>query len=438
MKHTVLAPLLLVPVYAFAMPMSEMVQETIKTHPQIQIVKEDLYVQKEGLTQVKSGYLPTLDASYSVGPERTWTPSNNRERADMERQEASLTLTQSVFSGFDTIEGVKQQKALILAADKSVEEAANNLAVEAVSAYLAVLSTHALYKIAKENVDVHEKYLAQIQKKVKAGIDRQSDYQQTLSRLESAKSVQYLSEQNYENAIYSFKRILPSEITGSDLEKPGIGELPAQDLQTLVQMAIENNPTVEVSQADIEASFAAVKRSNAAYYPQADIKAQAYWSDEVHGIGYENSVNTNLGRPQSEDSGYNALLILSYNIFNGMSDSAAKQANQHRYLKQQSTLADAKRFIAANTQIAWRTFDLTKMQLVHLDKNVKASKQTVSDYQKENKLGRRSIIDLLNIELEYNGARNRQVTAQYEQLLAYYQILSNTGKLLEEMNIALK
>ena len=50
-------------------------------------------------------------------------------------------------------------------------------------------------------------------------------------------------------------------------------------------------------------------------------------------------------------------------------------------------------------------------------------------------LGRRSIIDLLNIELEYNGAKNRKVTAEYDNLVAYYQILSHTGKMLEAMNV---
>ena len=62
----------------------------------------------------------------------------------------------------------------------------------------------------------------------------------------------------------------------------------------------------------------------------------------------------------------------------------------------------------------------------------------LADYQKENELGRRSIIDLLNIELEYNAARNRKVTADYDNILSYYQILSYTGKMLEEMNVVIK
>jgi adhesin transport system outer membrane protein len=81
---------------------------------------------------------------------------------------------------------------------------------------------------------------------------------------------------------------------------------------------------------------------------------------------------------------------------------------------------------------------MTKQQLVYIDKNIEASARTVSDYQQEHELGRRSIIDLLNIELEYNNARNRKANTKYDNLTAYYQILSYTGKMLEEMNVVIK
>ncbi|MDD2653296.1 MAG: TolC family protein [Sulfurimonas sp.] len=138
------------------------------------------------------------------------------------------------------------------------------------------------------------------------------------------------------------------------------------------------------------------------------------------------------------DSGYNALVVLSYNIFNGFADKATKEASRHRLLNKNSTLADARRYIRAYTEIAWQTLESTKQQLVHLDNTIKSSGETVADYEKEHELGRRSIIDLLNIELEYNSAKNRKVTAEYDRLIAYYQILAYTGKILEEMNITVE
>ena len=418
------------------MSIDEFVRNSIETHPQIKVKKEELEAQKESLKVVRSGYLPSVDLSYSAGPEVTKTIVNQRKKADLTRQEASASLKWNLFSGLDTMYGMKEQKALILSADDNVKESANTLAIEAVKAYIDLLKTQELFKIAKENVDVHEKYLQQIKTKVDAGVGRSSDYKQTLSRLEHAKSTMLLTKQNFENAIYSFQRILPGNVDVKNLQQPTIGKLPADKLEELIKLAMKNNPTILVSQDNIEAAKAAVTRSNAPYYPTADIVAKSYWNKNVHGVSTSSS-NPFVSK-YDEDSGYNALLVFNYNIFNGLSDSAKKQISQHRLLKQNSTLVDSKRYIKAYTSIAYQTYILTKEQLTHIDSNIKASADTVSDYRKENALGRRSIIDLLNIELEYNAARNRKVTAKYDNILSYYQILSYTGKILEEMNVIIK
>jgi len=436
MKKLTLLSTVLIPMLASAMSITDAVQKAVETHPQIEMKKEDRNAQKELLTRAKAGYLPSVDLSYSVGPEFTKTVANEGQRETLTRQDASAVLVQNVFSGFDTVYAVKQQNALILSANDTVKESANEMALATTTYYLEVLRTHELLQIAKDNVAVHKKYLSQIDEKVKAGVGRSSDYKQTLARYENALSIQYLAEQNYDNAISSFERILPGDVSVADFTKPSIGNIPADNLDALVDIAMQNNPTIQVSQSDIEVATAALKRSNAPFYPKASIKLEAYWDKHVHGVAVDAPIPT----PSSfeENSGYNALLVLNYNIFNGLADKANKQANQHRLLNKNSTLADARRYIKAYTEIAWQTFESTKQQLVHLDNTIKSSKETVSDYEKEHELGRRSIIDLLNIELEYNSAKNRKTTAEYDRLIAYYQILAYTGKILEEMNIAVE
>jgi len=419
-----------------AISLVEFVQKSIETHPQICVKKEELNSQKESLRVVRSGYLPSIDLSYSIGPEITKTIVNQRKEVDLTRQEASASLKWNLFSGLDTLYAMKEQKALIISANNNIKESANKLALEAVKAYIDVLKNQDLLKIAKENVDVHQKYLNQIKAKVDAGVGRSSDYKQTLSRLEHAKSTMFLAKQNYENALYSFQRILPINITAKDLHQPNIGKLPANTLEDLIKLAMQNNPIILVSKNNIKVAKAALNRSDAPYYPTADVIAKYYWNKNVHGVSTD-SDNPVISK-YDEDSGYNALLVFNYNIFNGLSDSAKKQISRHKLLKENSTLIDSKRYVKAYTSIAYQTYIATKEQLIHINSNIKASADTVSDYRKENELGRRSIIDLLNIELEYNAARNRKVTTKYDNILSYYQILSYTGKMLEQMNVIIK
>ncbi len=434
MKRSILLSVVLVPMMVSAMSLTEAVKKAVETHPQIEMKKEDREAQKKLLPKAQAGYLPSVDLSYSVGPEVTKTINNERERESLTRQDASAVLVQNVFSGLDTTYAVEQQKALISSAGNTVKENANELALAASTYYIEVLRTHELLQIAKDNVAVHKKYLSQIDEKVKAGVGRSSDYKQTLARYENALSIQFLAEQNYDNAVSSFERILPGNLGAADLEKPSVGNIPANDLESLVKVAMENHPKITVSHSDIEVATAALKRADAPFYPKVDIKAEAYWNKNVHGIA------TDAPTPSlyEVDSGYNALVVLSYNIFNGFADKANKEASRHRLLNKNSTLADARRYIRAYTEIAWQTLESTKQQLVHLENTIKSSGETVADYEKEHELGRRSIIDLLNIELEYNSAKNRKVTAEYDRLIAYYQILAYTGKILEEMNITVE
>lgn len=426
MKRSLLLSLAVFPLLANALSINEVVQKTINTNPQIQMKKENYLVEKKLLTHAKAGYLPSVNVSYSVGPEATKTPTNLRRKANLTRQEASATIKENIFSGGKTLYGVKQQKAVILSSGDKVKNKTNTLALRTVKAYIDVLKTYNLLKIAKENVAVHKKYLAEIKKSVDAGVGRTSDYEQTLSRYENALSIQTFTNQNYRNAISTFQRIYPGDITASDLKEPVVGKLPANNVNGLVAMALQNNPTIKVSYDDIKVARAAVKKSNAPFYPTADIKLSTYWNKNLHGVGLDGA--------ESNDNGYNALLVLNYNIFNGFSDSSTKQANEHRLLNKNATLTDAKRYIKAYTQTAWHTFKYTKQQLVYINQHIKASSKTVADYRKEHKLGRRSIIDLLNIELEYNNAKNTKIRAKYANIYAYYQILSYTGKLVENMN----
>ncbi|PHQ55912.1 MAG: agglutination protein [Sulfurimonas sp.] len=421
-----------------ALSIDEAVRQTIETNPQIEVKKEELRTEQEVLVGSRSAYLPKVDISYSAGPERTHTVANKRSdtangsdlggKEDNLYQNASLRVTQNIFEGLRTMYTVEQQKTVILSADIGVKNSANSIALETVTTYIDILRNKEFYDIAKDNMEVHKKYLAQIKETIDAGIGRSSGYKQTLSRYENAQSSYFLAQQTYKNSIATFQRILPVSANAEELIKPTIGILPADNLEDLISIGVENNPSIQISKADIKYAESSLNRSYAAYYPRLDLEANAYWNKGLTGL---------RGTPTDAD-GANVLLVLSYNIFNGLADKSLQEANEHKLLRQNSSLSDAKRYIKAYTTVAWQTYNITKTRLVHINNNIKASADTIANYKEEYNLGRRSLVDLLNIELEYNNARNRKVAAEYDRLLAYYQILTHTGKILETMNVTIE
>ena len=65
---------------------------------------------------------------------------------------------------------LNQQEALILSAGSNVKDGANSIALETVTAYVDILRKKELFDIAKDSMEVHKKYLAQIKEKVDAGV----------------------------------------------------------------------------------------------------------------------------------------------------------------------------------------------------------------------------------------------------------------------------
>jgi adhesin transport system outer membrane protein len=436
MKYLLAVILITLPMFLDATTVSEVVQKTILTHPQLKVKKEILGERKEELVNVKSGFYPTVDLSYSVGPEATRTIANNHNRTDLTRQDASATIKQNLFSGFDTIYGVKQKKELVLSASENVQETANSLALEAIAAYLNILKYSALYKTAQENIDLHTKYLEQIKRTVEGGVEINSNYTQTLSRFENVTSEGYLAQLEYLNTISTYQRVLPKEVVAEEFEPPFISELAYDDLDLLTKKSIENNPTIKSLKSDIEASKASVARNESKYYPTIDLIAQSYWNKNLNGISTKNEAPLSLNN-YDEESGYNALLVLNFNIFNGFTDKSNKQISKHQLLKNHSTLTDNERILKLNIEIAWHTYHITAKSLEHIKKDIVAASETVASYQKEYELGRRSLIDLLNISIEYNNAKKRKINAEFERTLAYYKLLSYTNELLSEMHVSI-
>jgi len=428
----IIASALTLPSLLSALTISQVVQQTIETNPKIYVKKAVLSSEKTLLTKEKSGYLPSVDLYYSAGRERSRMISNSRDTVINTTQNMTGTVSENIFEGFKTQSGVDKQKALIVSAEKNVQNVINNTALDAAAAYINIIKNKYLTKIAKKNVAVHKKYLAQIKERVDAGVARKSDYKQTLSRYANAQSNFYFAQQNYKNAITSFQKILDIKVNPNSFEEPSIDKLPTQNIGELIKIALERNPELLMNHADIKSAQALVVQSKASYYPKVDLKLQSYWHKNLNGIV------TNGNNPYDTEDSYSAQAVLSYNIFRGFSDKAVVESNKYKLLEKQDILADLRRRVIADVKTAWQTYNSTKEQMIFLTQQIEASKETVKDYHQEYNLGRRSIVDLLNIELEYNSAKNRFVKAKYEHYLSYYKLLTYINNMLEEMNVSVK
>jgi len=412
--------LLLLPFSLMAVTMEEMVQETLDKNPNMQKDIGNYRAVKYDLDKAESGWKPNVDFRADVGGEYTNRQYNSNPALDTEekliRNSASIVATENLFEGFATESDINEQKSRIVSSRFNTQQNANTLALRASEVYIEVLRQKALLNLFEENVNSHERIYGLIREKTEAGSGRRSDVEQSEGRLALAYSNYIAQVNNYQDAIVNFERVYGEALTASSLELPLAPSLPADTYEGLWIIAQQYNPTLQLEKANIKVQQARYEKDKGNYYPTIDAELAAARDQNVQGYEGEN---------------YNArgMLKLYYNLYRGGSDEALRLQNLEYITVQKESFNEQQRAVREKLKLAWLAHQITFVQIRCIRMHVEYAKKTAESYAQEYQLGRRSIVDLLNAELEYNDARKQLENAKSDVLFARYRILEALGLL---------
>ncbi len=417
-EDVILKPVIALGLLAIALPLSaltlkEVVRESLQTNPSMQKRISDYKAVRYDLDKAHAGYRPTVDLTGSIGPEHTETKT---AESDLTRKELGIVATENLFAGFHTEYHVKEQESRVNAARATVLQHANMLALEVIETYMEVLKQKALLDLEKENVKTHERIYAMIREKTTQGIGRRSDMEQTDGRLALAYSNYINQLNNYQDSLINLERLYGKAIEGSVLETPPSPNLPDKSLSSLKALALQYHPTLMIEHENVLAREAQLEKEKAAFYPSLDAELSADMRDDTDGI-------------EEKTDAYRALLRLNYNLYNGGSDEATRLQNLQYIASQNDSKNEQLRAVTEKLKLSWTAYQLRSRQLPCAELYADLSHTTSASYSEEYQLGRRSLLDLLNVELEYTDARRNVVGTTHELLLSRYRILENTGLL---------
>jgi len=408
-----LIAILALPFTMNALTIEQMVQETIDTNPSLQQTISNYKAILYDLDRAEGGYLPTLNLTGGIGPEHT---DKRLYENDLTRQEIGLVATENLFEGFKTKYDIKEQEARIEGARQSVLQEANRLALRATEVYLKVVEHRDTLELQKENIKTHERIYSMINEKVDAGLGRRSDVEQTKGRLSLAYA-NYISEMNnYQDAIANFERIYGKSVPSDELVRPKTPGLPSTEINELTTLALQYHPSLLLEQADIETREAKYSKDKSEFYPKVDAQLSGELKDNISGI-------------EGKDNNYQGMLRLYYNLYNGGRDEANRLQNLQYVTSQQQSRNEQIRAVKEQLNLAWTTNQIVTRQINCLKQHKMMTKVAANSYAKEYQLGRRSLLDLLNVELENNSARQEMVKATSTLNFASYRILDAMGLL---------
>ncbi|MDD3009539.1 MAG: TolC family outer membrane protein [Arcobacter sp.] len=404
---------LLIPFTLNALTLEEAVQSSLNTNPKIQQRISDYHAVKYDVDKAYSGYKPSVDLNAAIGPERTNQKSPNDESYNNTNKESSLVLTQNIFRGFNTEYTLEEQKSRVKTSQYYIMQEANFIVLNTIDKYLSVLKNKKLLDLELQNVNTHERIYKMIDEKISTGYGKRADLEQSESRKIQSYSNYLAQQNNYQDSIINFERMYGQIILAESMILPSKQLLPSDDLSELVELALTYNPTLQVENSNIKTQKAKYNKENSSFYPSVDLEVST---------NYQKDSDIN-----DEENNYKALLKFKYNLYNGGTDEANRLQNLQIVKSQQYSLNEQELAVVEKVKLAWMTYQYSQARIKCLELYAKLSKKTAESYAEEYHLGRRTSLDLLNVELEYTNAQKELIKTEFEYLYSIYRLLDAIG-----------
>ncbi|CZG81926.1 TPA: TolC family outer membrane protein [Legionella pneumophila] len=414
--------------YATADTLYEAVQYGMIANPDILLNTAKGLSAKQAIDKAKGGLYPSIDVTGGFGRQRSVNPTSaaidDTPSTTLNIVESAVELRQRLFAGGGIINEVKRNQYLTEAQKWKTQGIAEDLALEITKNYFAVLLHERLYAYSIENLKAHKAVFKMIKERATAGITRTAEVDQANARLA-------LAEANKISALADLQevKINYAKTVGKWPENLQVPHVPVRkslpnNLARIIEKGLDNHPTVKSSYADIKEAKAQYDVARAAYYPEVNLVLNS-------------SKNKNLGGLIGPNDSDTVAVRMNYNAFRGGADAARIRETayqvQEAYETKNRTLLELKETI----RLAWNAYVASALRIQPLKQHVTASRKTRTAYQDEFKVGKRTLLDLLDSQNEYYESQIELARAENDEILSRYRILNGMGCLLKHLNLRL-
>ncbi|WP_448218778.1 TolC family outer membrane protein [Endozoicomonas sp. 2B-B] len=406
--------------------LSEVINKALVSHPQAQAGLSRYRAAIENIDVAWGGWWPSVDVTTGIGKQKKDYPkeiTSDQDGVTFNRREASFSISQNLFSGFNTSRSVDRARHSAAAEYLRLRNTLQDLTLDITDVYLKVLERRDMVQLAEENLELHNSILKQIAQRSRQGVARSSDLNQVEGRVARA-TVNVINARNNlmdaESEYYSLVGAMPG-----DLKQPDTYELAVyESFDEALQASVNRHPGILATEKDIKASESEESATDSSFFPSLDINIDKSWKHNADG---------QLGTHADTT----AVLKLSYNLFRGGSDRARSKESAYRTQESRAQRDRMLRNAEETLRLAWSAREFIGEQMEHLRLHEASSKKTVKAYQEQFNIGKRTLLDLLDSENELFQSSRSLTSAVYQELFARFRIVAATGELLDNLEIIL-
>ena len=420
MKKTFLCGLLAavaIPGVACAQDIFEALSNAYRSNPTLQAQRAYLRSVDENVAIAKSGYRPNiyLQGSYSDADVDSNQPGDSNRT---KQRSVAAIISQPLFSGFQTVNAVKSADKLVRSEQDNLFNVEQNVFLDASTAYLDVMQDEAIVDLQKNNEKLLKKRLDETIQRFNVGEVTRTDVSQARARHSQAKADRISAEGDLQASRANYARIIGSR--PEDLKAPeSLDKILPATFEEALEYAKAHNYSIRQAKNYLESKQYDVKTQTGTLLPTVTLDGEASKTKGDIDILPNDSEVDNLE--------------WSVNMRVPLYSSGESRAKirQNKYLKWQAQeqVLDAERSVIESVTSAWEYMIANKAMLSSIKDQIKANEIALDGVQKEEALGNRTILDVLDAYQELLNSNVEQVKARRNYYVSAMTLLQAMGKL---------
>ena len=402
-----------------------------ETNPELAAAQAGLRASDEQVAQANGAWRPTISVGATYGVEKYFFPGipitgfGTVSSINDHPLNGQATISQPLFRSGRTVAEVSRAKALVRSGRAQLTATEQTVLLDTVTAYMNVVRDGAIVKLREHNVEVLRRQRDSTQLEFKAGSLTRTDVAQANARFANAESDLTTARGQLATSRADFMKTIgrPAETLESN---PALPKLPPAE-DDIIAKALKLNPALVTAQANERAANYAVDDAWGAMGPTLSVQGQYQYSQSAL-----NSV-VGFGAGGAPEAVTNHALAVIGQLNVPIYQAGVEEANirQARELHAQSQLnvAVADREVRDAVEAAWSTYQSALGTIESNVSTAKADEIAFEGVSKEQQVGGRTVLDVLNAEQELLNAQVTLVSSQRNAVVAAYEVLASSGTL---------
>lgn len=386
-------------------------------NPRLDAERARLRATDEEVTRARSGFRPVITGNADVNYQynRQNTTNLGTIENEIHPRGYSIDAVQPIFSGFRVINAVNEQEANVRAARETLRGVEQEVLLETVTAFMDVVRDQAIVRLRENNVNVLSRELKATEDRFAVGEVTRTDVAQAQARRAGAVSALDLARANLKTSRAIYERVV-GHAPANLIEPSGYERALPRTLEEATQVGTHENPAVVGALYLEQAARFGVDRIRGELLPSVQLEA-----------AYSDRFDTSPTTRESEVAVVTGRLTVP--IYEGGEVYARVRQQKHIHISRLQEIEQARSEAEAQVVAAWSQLLAARAQVESDQSQVAANTTALTGVREEERVGQRTLLDVLNAEVELLNSQVQLVTTRRNVVVSSYALLAALGRL---------